>query len=113
MNDDNASCIADNAWVRRIKLSEIMEALPPSGQTLLRFVVQNKFVPPWFQREQVSSIYCGGAMILITFSQLCWALINCYEECADTAVVGATLSTLRDIRADNGFDHTLRVDVLS
>lgn len=112
MNDDNMSCIAE-VQVRPIKLSKIMEGLTPSERDLLCLVVDGNFIPAWFKRDDANRKLRGGAMILITFTQLCWALVNCYHEHANADVLGALLGTLREIRTNNGAHHTLRIDVLN
>jgi hypothetical protein len=114
MNDDNTSCIAETQ-VRRIKLSNVLETLPLEGAKLLCLVVETNFVPPWFKREDAEGDRCGsaGAIFLVTFNQLSWALVNCYAPIATSAVLGETLAALQKIRTEHGGHHTLRIDVLS
>jgi hypothetical protein len=114
MKDPNTvPCVEQQ--VQRIKLSSILAVLPTACMELLSLVVETNFVPPWFKREDAEGDRCGsaGAIFLVTFNQLSWALVNCYAPIATSAVLGETLAALQKIRAEHGGLHTLRVDVLS
>jgi hypothetical protein len=114
MNNDNTNYIVETQ-VQRIKLNSILAVLPTTFRELLCLVVETNFVPPWFKREDAEGDRCGsaGAIFLVTFNQLSWALVNCYAPIASSAVLGETLAALQKIRAEHGGLHTLRVDVLS